>query len=267
MRDVNKRILTGTVYVTLLLFVLMQTISALVLFLLVAILATLELKKIFEKQNLDFHTWPIIIIGLTSYLTIVFSEIKFILFLEIIIYFISLLFQTRKNTLLLAGGTLFSIIYIFIPLSLVIPIGCFENKIYNYKILFGLLILIWSSDSWAFVCGKLFGRHKLFEKISPNKTWEGFIGSIILTTITGYVISDNGFGLSQTEWMILGAITAISATLGDLFQSMLKRESNIKDSGNILPGHGGILDRFDSILICFPVFYLYLYYINPILNY
>lgn len=267
MRDVNKRILTGTVYVTLLLFVLMQTISALVLFLLVAILATLELKKIFEKQNLDFHTWPIIIIGLTSYLTIVFSEIKFILFLEIIIYFISLLFQTRKNTLLLAGGTLFSIIYIFIPLSLVIPIGCFENKIYNYKILFGLLILIWSSDSWAFVCGKLFGRHKLFEKISPNKTWEGFIGSIILTTITGYVISDNGFGLSQTEWMILGTITAISATLGDLFQSMLKRESNIKDSGNILPGHGGILDRFDSILICFPVFYLYLYYINPILNY
>ena len=267
MRDVNKRILTGTVYVTLLLFVLMHTISALVLFLLVAILATLELKKIFEKQNLDFHTWPIIIIGLTSYLTIVFSEIKFILFLEIIIYFISLLFQTRKNALMLAGGTLFSVIYIFIPLSLVIPIGCFENEIYNYKILFGLLILIWSSDSWAFVCGKLFGRHKLFEKISPNKTWEGFIGSIILTTITGYVISNNGFGLSQTEWMILGTITAISATLGDLFQSMLKRESNIKDSGNILPGHGGILDRFDSILICFPVFYLYLYYINPILNY
>ena len=267
MRDVKKRILTGTAYVTLLLFVLMQTISALVLFLLVAILATLELKKIFEKQNLDFHTWPVIIIGLTSYFAIVFSEIKFILFLEIIIYFISLLFQTRKNTLLLAGGTLFSIIYIFIPLSLVIPIGCFENKIYNYKILFGLLILIWSSDSWAFVCGKLFGKHKLFEKISPNKTWEGFIGSIILTTITGYVISNNGFGLSQTEWMILGTITAISATLGDLFQSMLKRESNIKDSGKMLPGHGGILDRFDSILICFPVFYLYLYYINPILNY
>ena len=97
MSDVTKRILTGTVYVTLLLFVLMHTISALVLFLVVAILATLELKKIFEKQNLDFHTWPAIIIGLTSYLAIVFSEIKFILFLEIIIYFINLLFQTRKN--------------------------------------------------------------------------------------------------------------------------------------------------------------------------
>ena len=105
MSDVTKRILTGAAYVTLLLFVMMQPISALVLFLLVAILATLELKKIFEKQNLDFHTRPAIIIGLTSYLAIIYSEIKFILFLEIIIYFISLLFQTRKNTLLLAEQT------------------------------------------------------------------------------------------------------------------------------------------------------------------
>ena len=266
MSNVTKRILTGTAYVTLLLFIIMQTISALVFFLIFAILATLELKKIFEKQNLDFHTWPVIIIGITSYLAVVFSEIKFILFLEIIIYFINLLFQTRKNTLLLAGGAFFSVIYIFIPLSLVVPIGCFENENYNFKILFGLLILIWSSDSWAFVCGKLFGRHKLFERISPNKTWEGFIGSIILTTTTGYIISNNGFGLSHTEWIILGTLTAISATLGDLFQSMLKRQSNIKDSGNLMPGHGGILDRFDSILLCFPMFYLYLYYINPFLN-
>ena len=266
MSNVTKRILTGTAYVTLLLAVLMQTISAIVLFLIVAILATLELKKIFEKQNLYFQTWPTIIIGLTSYLGIIFNEIKFILFLEIIIYFISLMFQTQKNTLILAGGTLFSIIYIFIPLSLVVPIGCFENEIYNYKLLFGLFFLIWSSDSWAFVGGKLFGRHKLFERISPNKTWEGFIFSIILTTTSGYIISNYGFGLSQAKWMILGTITAISATLGDLFQSMLKRKSNIKDSGNILPGHGGILDRFDSILLCFPMFYLYFYYIIPTLN-
>ncbi len=262
-----KRILTGTAYVTLLLFVIMQAISALVLFLLVAILATIELKKIFQKQNIDFQTWPAIILGITSYLAIIYSEIKFILFLELCIYFISLLFHTRKNTIILAGGTLFSVIYIYIPLSLVIPIGCFENEIYNYKILFGLLILIWSSDSWAFVCGKLFGRHKLFERISPNKTWEGFIGAIILTILTGYILSLNGFKLSSIEWMILGAITAITSTLGDLFQSMLKRESKIKDSGKILPGHGGILDRFDSILLCFPVFHIYLNYLKPILNY
>lgn len=266
MSDITKRILTGIVYVTLILFLLMQSISVIVLFLLIAILATLELKKIFKKQDLYFHTWPTIIIGITSYLAVIFSEIKFILFLEIIIYFVSLLFQTRKNTLLLAGATLFSIIYIFIPLSLVIPIGCFENEVYDYKLLFGLLFLIWSSDSWAFVGGKLFGRHKLFERISPNKTWEGFIVSVILTTISGYIISNYGLGLSQAKWMTLGTITAISASLGDLFQSMLKRKSNIKDSGNILPGHGGILDRFDSMLLCLPMFYLYLYYIIPILN-
>ena len=137
MSNVTKRILTGTAYVTLLLFVIMQAISALVLFLLVAILATIELKKIFQKQNIDFQTWPAIILGITSYLAIIYSEIKFILFLELCIYFISLLFHTRKNTIILAGGTLFSVIYIFIPLSLVIPIGCFENEIYNYKVLFG----------------------------------------------------------------------------------------------------------------------------------
>ena len=176
------------------------------------------------------------------------------------------MFQTRKNTIVLAGGTLFSIIYVFIPLSLVIPIGCFDNEIYNYKLIIGLLFLIWSSDSWAFVGGKLFGRHKLFERISPNKTWEGFIVSIILTTTTAYIISNYEFGLSQAKWMILGAITAISSTLGDLFQSMLKRKSNIKDSGKILPGHGGILDRFDSMLLCFPMFYIYFYYLNPLVN-
>ena len=244
----------------------MQPISALVLFLIVAIVATLELKKIFEKQNQYFHTWPALIIGLTSYLAILFSEIKFILFLEIIIYFICLLFQTQKTPYSLQVE-LCSVLYIFSFLWHWLYLLVFENEDFNYKILFGLLILIWSSDSWAFVFGKLFGRNKLFERISPNKTWEGFIGSIILTTTTGYILSNNGFGLSQAEWMILGIITAISATLGDLFQSMLKRESNIKDSGDILPGHGGILDRFDSILFCFPVFYLYLYYINPLLNY
>ena len=147
MRDLTKRILTGTAYVTLTLFLLMQSISVIVVFLLIAILATLELKKIFEKQDLDFHTWPTIILGITSYLAVIYNEIKFILFLEIIIYLISLLFQTRKNNLLLAGATLFSIIYIFIPLSLVIPIGCFENGTYNYKLLFGLLFLIWSSNA------------------------------------------------------------------------------------------------------------------------
>lgn len=267
MSNVTQRILTGIAYVILILLVIMQPISAIVLFLLVAILATFELKKIFEKQNLDFHIWPSIFLGLTSYMTVIFSEIKLILFLEIIIYYVILIFQPKKNTLNLAGATLFSVIYIFIPLSLVIPIGCFENEVYSYKILYGLLILIWSSDCWAFVFGKSFGRHKLFERLSPNKTWEGFIGSIILTTATGYLLSKNWFGLSQIEWMILGTLISISATLGDLFESMLKRESNSKDSGNVLPGHGGILDRFDSILFCFPIFYIYLYYINPILSY
>ena len=129
------------------------------------------------------------------------------------------------------------------------------------------MILVWASDSWAYVTGRLLGKRKLFERLSPNKTWEGFWGSVILTSITGYVLSVTGFGLSSVEWMILGTLTVFIATAGDLFQSMLKRAANIKDSGTILPGHGGILDRFDSILFCLPAYYIYFYYLSPALNF
>ena len=178
MSNLTKRILSGTAYVTLLSLVIIQPVSALIFFLLISILASLELKKIFEKQNLDFHTCPAIIIGLTSFMTIIYSEIKFILFLEIIIYFISLLFHTRKNTFLLAGGTLFSVIYIFIPLSLVVPIGCFENEIYNYKILFGLLILIWSSDSWALFAGNYLDVINYLKEYHQIKLGKGLLAQL-----------------------------------------------------------------------------------------
>jgi len=266
MNNLTQRILTGSAYVATIILAITNPIFIGTLFALVAVLSIFELQKIFKKQNIDFDIWPTIIIGLTTFITILHPEIKAILFLEIFIYFISLLYQTTKNTLKLAGALFFSLVYIFIPLALVIPIAC-ESEVYEYKTLFGLFILIWSSDSWAYVSGRLFGKRKLFERLSPNKTWEGFWGSVILTTATAYALSVSGFGLSSAEWMILGGLTVFAATVGDLFQSMLKRTSNIKDSGNILPGHGGILDRFDSILFCLPAYYMYFHYLSPMLNF
>jgi len=266
MNNLTQRILTGSAYVSIILLAVMHPIFIGALFTLVAILSTFELKKIFEKQNIDFDIRPTLIIGLTTYATVLYPEIKAILFLEIFIYFISLLYRTSKNALQLLGSLFVSVAYIFVPLSLAIPIG-FQSTSYESKTLFGLFILIWSSDSWAYVSGTLFGKRKLFERLSPNKTWEGFWGSMTLTIATGYALSAIGFGLSSTEWMILGGLTVFVATAGDLFQSMLKRASNLKDSGNILPGHGGILDRFDSILFCLPAYYIYFYYLSPVLNF
>jgi len=266
MNNLTQRILTGSAYVAIMLLAVRRPIFVGALFAIVAVLGVFELKKIFEKQKLDFDLWPTVILGLIAYTSVLHPEARAFLITGVFVYFISTLYRPTKNALQLIGGLLLGLTYLFIPLALTIPIGL-QSGAYEYKTLFGLLILVWASDSWAYVSGRLLGKRKLFERLSPNKTWEGFWGSVILTSITGYVLSLTGFGLSTLEWMILGALTVFIATAGDLFQSMLKRAAHIKDSGTILPGHGGILDRFDSILFCLPAYYIYFYYLSPALNF
>jgi phosphatidate cytidylyltransferase len=122
-----------------------------------------------------------------------------------------------------------------------------------------LFILIWSSDTFAYLAGRAFGKHKLFESVSPKKTWEGLIGGTILTMVFSMVLSYY-FKIPFAMNALIAALTVVFGTLGDLVESMLKRQYNVKDSGNILPGHGGILDRFDALLISLPfttlVYYL-----------
>ncbi len=160
-------------------------------------------------------------------------------------------------------------LYISIPLLLftLTPYSKGFLNQYNAMLPLMLMVLVWSSDSWAYVSGKLFGKHKLAPSISPGKTWEGLIGGTILTGITGflfvtYVLEPNG-GLigsnnfhtfNQIKGLILGIFVSIFGTLGDLFESSLKRKAGVKDSGNVLPGHGGMLDRFDAFLFAIVVF-------------
>ena len=134
MSNLTKRLLTGIGYVTLLLIAIMHPISTSIFFSVIAIIGLGELKKMFDLQHIKFDIWPSIIIGLTTYATIIYNDLKIILFMEIMLYFISLLFQTKKNTLNLIGSTIFSTIYIFIPLALIIPIAFSENETYNYII-------------------------------------------------------------------------------------------------------------------------------------
>lgn len=126
---------------------------------------------------------------------------------------------------------------------------------FSLEVLF-LFILIWSSDTFAYLTGKFFGKHKMAPKISPKKTWEGYAGGVVLTLILSYFIEKYQHDL-RGNWMIVGFLVAAFAPLGDLVESQLKRNFGVKDSGNIIPGHGGVLDRLDSFLICVPVVYLY----------
>lgn len=129
-------------------------------------------------------------------------------------------------------------------------------------IILGVFILIWVSDSAAYFVGSQFGKRKLFESISPKKTWEGSIGAGVFTLIAAYILSLFPLLLDLNSWLIIGAVVWIMGTLGDLVESSFKRHFNIKDSGGIMPGHGGLLDRFDSFIFSIAFILYYLNYIH-----
>tara|TARA_B110000003_G_scaffold274490_1_gene314591 strand:- start:12574 stop:13371 length:798 start_codon:yes stop_codon:yes gene_type:complete len=135
------------------------------------------------------------------------------------------------------------------------------NQEYEESIILSLVIFIWVNDSFAFFVGKNFGKRKLFESVSPKKTLEGFFGGIIFTLITAFILSyfDNYFSLNQL--IVISLMTSVLGTIGDLVESKFKRQAKIKDSGTLIPGHGGLLDRLDSLLFVAPFVYLYINFI------
>ncbi len=191
------------------------------------------------------------------------SDIKFSLFstfifLFIIILYISQSFSTKRgNNLARLFHVTFALIYIGIPMFLITLIPFYKAERINW-ILLSVFILIWAGDTFAYLSGRFLGKHKFFERISPNKTWEGFIGGIIFTLLTAWIMSNYFDYLSLVEWLGLAGIVSIFSTLGDLFESAVKRYFQVKDSGRFIPGHGGILDRIDSLLFALPAAYFYL---------
>ncbi|WP_233169032.1 phosphatidate cytidylyltransferase [Hymenobacter sp. BT523] len=150
------------------------------------------------------------------------------------------------------GITLAGLIYVSLPMSLltVIALG---GRYYDYRRIFALLFLIWASDIGAYAAGKTFGKHKMAPSISPGKTWEGWAGGFAMTLIVGWTIGYMLPDMLLTYRLVAAGVVAVFAPLGDLAESMLKRSVGVKDSGSIMPGHGGLLDRFDAFLLVLPV--------------
>lgn len=164
--------------------------------------------------------------------------------------------------------TFFAILYTAIPFSM-FPFAAFSrtgmNSIlphasvaFSPGIIIGFFILLWANDTGAYLTGMSFGRHKLMERISPKKTWEGFIGGIIIAVLAAWLFSGWLGVVTKSQWIIIAIIISVTGTYGDLIESMLKRSTGVKDSGTIMPGHGGFLDRFDSAIISFPLVYLFI---------
>lgn len=146
--------------------------------------------------------------------------------------------------------------YVIIPFLLIIKLP-FLTAEYNPFVIIGMFIMIWANDTFAYIVGKTIGKNKLFERISPKKTIEGFIGGVVFTVAGAYILSLYYTFLSPLQWMGFAAIVAVFGTLGDLVESKMKRVAGVKDSGNIMPGHGGILDRLDSVVFAIPFLFLY----------
>lgn len=265
----KTRIITGIIFgVVLISALLYSSVSAAILFFVVATGMLFEYFKTCFSNRAEGFSY--LFVGIVISLGFIILSIKHlddawtiqILHIIAIAYAIINIFLliTHHKTLICRPLHMFQgFFYISISSFLLIDF-LLEVPDSNWVIL-GIFILIWISDSAAYFVGSQLGKRKLFESVSPNKTWEGFLGAGVFTLIGAYVLSLTPLGLDFSTLMIIGLIVWPLGTLGDLIESSFKRHFKIKDSGAILPGHGGLLDRFDSFIFTIPFILYFLRYL------
>lgn len=184
----------------------------------------------------------------------------FLVPIGVCIVFFYELFKISVSPFANIGYTLLGLVFVIVPFTFFHALSYVSGP-YNFHIPLAFLLILWANDTGAYLVGMSIGRTKLFERHSPKKTWEGFTGGVVISAGVGYIVSIYYPELSWKIWMSVGILISCFGTLGDLVESMFKRSINIKDSGTILPGHGGLLDRFDGLLFAAPIVYTYLYFV------
>ena len=295
MNETLKRTISGAVYIALLLTsILFSTESFIILFGVFLIIATYEfcnlvkLNKVFSILfvSLFYSTTALVSFYRTEtenhissllkeniQFTIDTDKLFSVLLLITLIIAVKCIIFLFNNTQTISklSKYIYLLGYIMLPFIFIIKIS-FGIKDYNPKIIIGLFILIWTNDTFAYLVGKSIGKHKLFERVSPKKTIEGFLGGVVFAAFAGFLISKLYIrpnpDFSQKSiliWTIIALIVSIFGTIGDLIESKFKRIAGVKDSGTIMPGHGGVLDRLDSVIFVAPVIFLFyqiLYYVS-----
>jgi phosphatidate cytidylyltransferase len=265
MNNFVKRTLSGSIFVTLVIgSILLSQYAFAAVFVIICGLSVREFHKLTNRQNnVEVNLWIALIGGMllfaSSYLHAsgiwrypVFSIYGF----YIVAILIFELYRQKTNPLNNWAYFILGQIFVALPFSLLNFILFINN--WQPLILLAVFITIWVNDTGAYLVGITFGKHRLFERISPKKSWEGFFGGAFFALISGYVFSLFIPEISLLNWLIFSEIIVIFGTFGDLIESLMKRTVEVKDSGNIIPGHGGLLDRFDSMLLAAPVIFLYL---------
>lgn len=255
------RLLSGAVYVAVLIFCCWyHQITYLILLYVFMIICIFEFQKMISFKSL--FTYFIATLLMSSFYFYDYQyQLILLAILALFLAFIPLLFDKKGQQPTRYLGNLFlSVLYIALPLSMLVKIPFLKSETYQSSIILGIFVLVWVNDSFAYLTGNFLGKHKLLKHISPKKTIEGFAGGFIFTLIAGFLLSTQIQILSSNDWLVISFIIGIFGVLGDLVESMFKRKASVKDSGNIIPGHGGVLDRLDSIIFATPFIFAYLHF-------
>jgi len=266
MKEFSTRAISGAIYITLLIASLYWQHAVIVLFFVFGFVCLIELNKLIQlKSYVPYVIFSILYLGF-GYWPILFNPSsgfrEALQILHVITIFVQLILIKdlfSEKTIPLFGTKRFIITTFYLSSAFV-----FLNYIANFNnsftplLLLGSFILVWVNDTFAYLVGKNYGKQKLFSSISPKKTVEGFLGGLFFSCVASYFIANFTEVLGSTNWLILSIIISVFGTLGDLIESKFKRQANVKDSGVIMPGHGGLLDRLDSIIFAAPFIYLFL---------
>ena len=230
----------------------------------ISTLAIVEFVKI--CHDLNPKEYPLLAIDIAACICLAFTVINpgvfFIWVFLMLVRLIAQLYVKSANPVSELSHSLMGQVYIGLPIVMMSGIAL----MWSPRLILLIFVLLWANDTGAFLIGSLFGKHRLFERISPKKSWEGFFGGMAISVgaaILFYYLCPHFFGMArymENVWIAIcfALVTTVFGTWGDLVESMIKRNLHIKDSGNMIPGHGGILDRIDSVLLALPACFLYL---------
>lgn len=272
MNRLITRTVTGAVFAAIMLGIPFAGKPAFViLFFLISVLALTEYYTILIKAGKNPQKATGILSGIAIYaisglfiLEILPDKFLWINLGFLFVPFITELWRNKPQPIENIAITLTGIIYVILPSTLVIGISGLPALKDSWYIIFtGFLLLTWANDVFAYLIGSVFGKHKLFERISPAKTIEGTAGGVVFTILAAWLLHYTNSPLNEWQWMLMAAVVCLTAVPGDLTESLFKRSLGIKDSGNLLPGHGGMLDRFDALFLSAPFVFVYLYLILP----
>jgi phosphatidate cytidylyltransferase len=269
MDGIGLRLITGIFFVIVMVFgTIGHPFSFSILFFIITLLCLWEFLKMSlaqeNKKDSFVHLCFGLIMGIFPFIIAFSVHLNWIewsrkwmllcliaLLIWLFLLFIYNLFSDSENTIQNLAFQALGLLYIGLPFSLLAWMG-FQDGVFNTRIILGMLILSWANDTGAYLVGSAIGKNKLLPRISPKKTWEGSLAAIPATIGIGAILSIFYQELDLTGWLLLALIVSVFGQLGDLSESMLKRKMGVKDSGNLLPGHGGVLDRFDAFLFMLP---------------